>query len=225
MKISAYHKSIGDTVKWWEPLKTEEFDKIYSSKVFDYTDINPFLPEWAIRGGTGYNDIPINQELPDEIDRCFPYYSIYSSCDYAIGFLTRGCSNHCRWCVVPHKEGSIRPYRTWKDLVRQDSNKLVLMDNNTLACEYGIAQLRSLADSDYRIDLNQGMDARLVDDGIANILSKNQKQLEKMKADRSLSPEEYQSMVSGNGGKLNPDWVETMMGFPIGWTQLEKDGD
>lgn len=103
MKISAYHKSIGDTVKWWEPLKTEEFDKIYSSKVFDYTDINPFLPEWAIRGGTGYNDIPINQELPDEIDRCFPDYSIYPSCDYAIGFLTRGCSNHCRWCVVPHK--------------------------------------------------------------------------------------------------------------------------
>lgn len=55
--------------------------------------------------------------------------------------------------------------------------------------------------------------------------TENQKQLEKMKADRSLSPEEYQSMVSGNGGKLNPDWVETMMGFPIGWTQLEKDGD
>lgn len=46
------------------------------------------------------------------------------------------------------------------------------MDNNILACEYGIAQLRSLADSDYRIDLNQEMDARLVDDGIANILSK-----------------------------------------------------
>lgn len=25
----------------------------------------------------------------------------------------------------------------------------------------------------------------------------------------------------GNGGKLNPNWVEWLMGFPIGWTDLE----
>jgi hypothetical protein len=24
----------------------------------------------------------------------------------------------------------------------------------------------------------------------------------------------------GTGGKLNPSWVETLQGFPIGWTQL-----
>lgn len=26
------------------------------------------------------------------------------------------------------------------------------------------------------------------------------------------------------GGQLHPDWVEAMMGFPIGWTALEPDG-
>ena len=41
------------------------------------------------------------------------------------------------------------------------SQALVLMDNNILACEYGIAQLESLIGSGYAIDLNQGMDARL----------------------------------------------------------------
>ena len=46
------------------------------------------------------------------------------------------------------------------------------MDNNILACEYGIAQLERLIGSGYRIDLNQGMDARLVDAGIADILSR-----------------------------------------------------
>ena len=106
------------------------------------------------------------------MDDIFPDYSIYSNCDYAIGYLTRGCPNHCKWCVVPRKEGKIRPYRNWKEIVRQDTNKLVLMDNNILACEYGIRQLESLIGSGYKIDLNQGMDARLVNEQTAKILSR-----------------------------------------------------
>ncbi len=167
MKISAYHKSIGDTVEWWMPLG--HYDKVYSSKVFDFTPENPYLPSNTIKGGTGYD---VKSKLPDEVENCFPDYSIYPECDYAIGYITRGCPNRCRWCVVPEKEGNIKPYRTWQELVRPDSDKLVLMDNNILACEYGIQQLESLIDSGYKIDLNQGMDARLVDDRIAKILSR-----------------------------------------------------
>ena len=169
MKISAWHKAQGDTVEWWNPLY--HYDRVYSSKVFDFTPDNPYLPENTIRGGTGYRDLPMDQELPQEIDQMYPDYSIYPACDYAIGYLTRGCPNHCRWCVVPKKEGEIRPYRRWQDIVRTDTDKLVLMDNNILACSYGIEQLESLIGSGYRIDLNQGMDARLVDDRIAGILS------------------------------------------------------
>lgn len=170
MKISAWHKSRGDTVEWWNPLV--RYDKVYSSKVFDFTPVNPYLPEDAIRGGTGYRDIPMNQNLPAEIDGVFPDYSIYPECDFAIGYLTRGCPNRCRWCIVPEKEGGIRAYARWEDIVRADTDKLVLMDNNILACEHGIGQLRSLIGSGYRIDLNQGMDARLVDDEVAEVLSK-----------------------------------------------------
>lgn len=170
MKISAWHKSQGDTVEWWNPLY--KYDRVYSSKVFDFTPVDPYLPEDAIRGGTGYRDIPMDQTLPLEIDEMFPDYSIYPECDYAIGYLTRGCPNHCRWCVVPEKEGNIRPYRAWEDIVRKDTNKLLLMDNNILACDYGIEQMESLIGSGYQIDLNQGMDARLVDSRVAEILSK-----------------------------------------------------
>lgn len=56
-------------------------------------------------------------------------------------------------------------------MVRQDTDKLVLMDNNILACEYGVGQLAGLIGSGYRIDLNQGMDARLVTPEIADVLS------------------------------------------------------
>lgn len=170
MKISAWHKKNGDQVEWWNPLY--RYDRIYSSKVFDFTVTDPYLPDDAIRGGTGYSDIPIDRTLPEEVDSMFPDYSIYPECDYAIGYLTRGCVNHCRWCVVPRKEGDIRPYREWHEIVRNDTDKLILMDNNILACDYGIEQLESLIGSGYRIDLNQGMDARLVTPEIAEILSK-----------------------------------------------------
>ena len=35
MKLSAYHKSLGDEVEMWNPEKN--YDKIYSSKVFTFT--------------------------------------------------------------------------------------------------------------------------------------------------------------------------------------------
>lgn len=167
MKISAWHKAKGDTVEWWQPLIN--YDAVYSSKVFDFTPENPYLPSKTIKGGTGYG---LYTELPEEIDSMFPDYSIYPKCDYAIGYITRGCPNQCRWCVVPKKEGNIRPYREWIDLVRKDTDKLVLMDNNILACQYGLEQLESIIGNPYRIDLNQGMDARLVNSDIAEILSK-----------------------------------------------------
>lgn len=189
MKISAWHKQQGDTVELFTPIdpnsteqltlfpleeyppkrKANIYDVVYSSKVFDFTPENPYLPENTIKGGTGYN---VKSQLPPEIDAMFPDYSIYPDCDYAIGYITRGCPNKCRWCVVPQKEGGIKPYRHWEQLVRSDSEKLVLMDNNILSCEYGIAELESLIGSGYAIDLNQGMDARLVNDRIASILAR-----------------------------------------------------
>lgn len=169
MKISAWHKAQGDTVEWWNPLC--RYGRVYSSKVFDFTPVDPYLPEDAVRGGTGYWDVPLDKTLPPEVDDMYPDYSIYPGCDYAIGYLTRGCPNSCRWCVVPKKEGGIVPYRNWEDVVRKDTDKLVLMDNNILSCGHGIRQLEGLTGSGYRIDLNQGMDARLVDNRAADILS------------------------------------------------------
>ncbi len=167
MKISAYHKALGDTVEWFSPM--ERYDRVYSSKVFDFTPENLYLPPDTIKGGTGYG---LFNNLSDEIDGMFPDYSIYPDCDYAIGYITRGCPNNCSWCYVPRKEGSIKPYRAWEQLVRPDTDKLVLMDNNILACEYGIEQLESLINSGYRIDLNQGMDIRLVNERICGILAR-----------------------------------------------------
>jgi hypothetical protein len=34
---------------------------------------------------------------------------------------------------------------------------------------------------------------------------------------------EARQMGAGNGGQLNPDWVEALMGFPQGWTDIDAD--
>ncbi len=169
MKISAYHKKKGDCVEWWDTSK--EYDLVYSSKIFDFTKENKNLPQGTIKGGTGYD---IKKKLPQEIEDTYPDYSIYPECDFAIGYITRGCPNKCHWCYVPEKEGEIKPYRIWTQIVRYDTQNLVLMDNNILASDYGINQLRDMVGKGWKLDLNQGMDARLVTEEIADILAKLQ---------------------------------------------------
>lgn len=50
--------------------------------------------------------------------------------------------------------------------------------------------------------------------------SGNYQQLKKLEAAGEITEEERRNMAQGNGGQLNPDWVEWLMGFPIGWTSL-----
>lgn len=52
----------------------------------------------------------------------------------------------------------------------------------------------------------------------------NYNQLKALEESGEITPEERRSMAAGNGGQLNPEWVEAMMGFPLGWTELGQDG-
>lgn len=171
MKISAYHKSIGDNVEWYNPL--DHYDKVYAAKVFSFTpDYGYYINAGKIeKGGTGYD---IRKTLTEIIDHIQPDYSLYPSIDSktAYGFLTRGCPNHCKWCIVPKKEGAIKPYMDVEEIAIDGRNNLILMDNNVLASEYGLQQIEKIVKLKLRVDFNQGMDARLVTDDIASLLAK-----------------------------------------------------
>ena len=167
MKLAAYHKGIGDTVGWWIPL--EQYDRVYSSKIFTFSPEDNSLPAGTIKGGTGYGML---DELPECVDDTSPDYSLYPDCDYAVGFLTRGCIRKCPLCIVPAKEGHIRPYRAWNDIKRPDKRDIVFMDNNVLASEHGLEQMVQMVGEDVRIDFNQGMDARLITPEIADLISR-----------------------------------------------------
>lgn len=166
MKLSAWHKKHGDTVSFFKP--NQNYDKIYSGKVFSFTDTDKNLPndERVIKGGTGYN---MEMKLSDEIEHIMPDYSLYDL-DYSVGFLTRGCIRNCPWCIVPQKEGKIRKNADITEFLAH--RQAVLMDNNVLACEHGINQLEKIAKLGIKVDFNQGLDARLIDNSIAKRLSK-----------------------------------------------------
>ena len=171
MRISAWHKAQGDVVDWYQPLFSNP-DKIYASKVFtftpDYTEYAASDPQ-PIKGGTGYR---MYNELPEEIDRMLPDYSIYPQYDYAIGFLSRGCIRNCPWCVVPRKEGNLRQYDDI-ERIAQGRKHVVLMDNNFLANdeEFIKEQIKKSVRAKLRIDFNQGLDARLVTPEVAKLLT------------------------------------------------------
>ncbi|MDE7315189.1 MAG: radical SAM protein [Mucispirillum sp.] len=107
------------------------------------------------KGDTGFD---IHKKLSDEIDNMYPDYTIYPACDYAVGFLTRGCIRNCAWCVVPKKEGSIKPYKKVEEIARKDTNKIIFLDNNVLASSFGISEIEYLTKSNYKVDFNQGLD-------------------------------------------------------------------
>lgn len=165
MKLSAYHKAMDHSVEWYEPLLASTYDKIYSSKVFTFTPEEKLFGKVEY-GGTG-NDI--KKRLDDNIEHICPDYSLYGL-DYSLGFLTRGCPNHCSWCIVPHKEGNIKPHADIKEFLMHD--KVVLMDNNVLASDHGITQIEKLIKLKVKVDFNQGLDCRLIDNSMAKLLSK-----------------------------------------------------
>lgn len=171
MKISKWHKLRGDNVEWYDGIS--HYDKVYSAKVFTFTpDYGYFINADEVeKGGTGYD---LHKVLPEEIDCLQPDYSIYPKIDAktAYGFLTRGCPNRCKWCVVPEKEGNVHPYMDVDDIAAGGRTNLILMDNNILASDYGLEQIEKIVKRKYRVDFNQALDARLVNEDAAKLLAK-----------------------------------------------------
>ena len=168
MRLSAWHKGRGDSVEWWNGFC--HYDRVYMSKVFTFTaDVNTVIAsDEIILGGTGYRNYG---SLPEEIEKTAPDYSIYPKVDYAIGFLTRGCCRSCPWCIVPIKEGHIRPAAAWTEVKRADSRKIIFMDNNVLASDHGLRQIDEMRGQNVWVDFNQGLDARLISPETAALLA------------------------------------------------------
>ncbi len=165
MKISAYHKAMGDDVETWFPMN--HYDKVYMSKVFTFTpDVDSVIYADEIeRGGTGYFYPDGGHPLPEEIEHIYPDYGLYADATKgkAFGFLTRGCPRNCGFCIVSKKEG--RASRQVADLSEfwRGQKEIKLLDPNILACKDRERLLQQLAASGAWVDFTQGIDIRLIE--------------------------------------------------------------
>ena len=176
MRLSSYHKANGDKVSLLRGSQSAELfdaaDKYYLSCVFRWNKkaaLNTVqqLSEKCIAGGTG---LDITSTLPAEVEQAQPDYSIYPDCDYAFGFISRGCIRKCPWCVVPRKEGGLKRVATAQEITG-NRKKAIFIDNNFLALPDYEKDLQWLAENKIVIDFNQALDARLVDDKAARLLA------------------------------------------------------
>lgn len=178
MRISAYHKSIGDTVEWWWS-DLEHYDIVYKSKIFSdaYTkDVpDPFNADKIYKGGTGYCislgedgrehfDTAKNNVLPDDIERMFPDYSIYPQYDYAIAMTSRGCPRGCSFCHVQAKEGKCSTKVANVSDFYAGQKLIQVCDPNITACKDKRELFQQYKETGARIDFNQGLDIRLLNE-------------------------------------------------------------
>lgn len=183
MKISAWHKAQGDEVGF----NVADPDKVYASVIFKKNrhmvdGLRFYYPNAEIDiGGSGYD---LKKVLPAEIEEMAPDYDLYPDNDSYYGFTTRGCIRHCPFCIVPRKEGKFHPISNkwgntpWAMLNQMGISdnrfdKITFLDNNILADKRRFLELADiLAKIGKKVDFNQGLDIRLVDDEIAQALAK-----------------------------------------------------
>ncbi len=124
MLISQYHKQLGDSAGWWHPLTAGEFDQVYCSSLFDFTD-KAQVPECAITGGTGFD---VSSRPPQAVEACEYDYSLYPKCETSYVWFSRGCDRDCPFCVVRQKEGTFHKVR--RKQLNPNGKYLTIMDND-----------------------------------------------------------------------------------------------
>lgn len=160
-KIERFHLDRGDEVFFDLPMYRNIADKIYVSCVF--SENKSKCAEWegtALIGGTGYD---ISVRLPLEIENVKPKINW--------GFTTRGCIRKCPFCVVPKKEGKIKVVGDIYDIWDGKAKEITLMDNNILALPVHFKKIcAQLREEKIKVDFNQGLDFRLLNQEIVNEL-------------------------------------------------------
>lgn len=172
MKLSTYHKSIGDSVGF----NITDPDIVYASVIFQNNrhlvdGLRFYYPNAKINiGGTGY-DLRSRLPIPEEAggDLIAPDYDLYLDMDFDFGFTSRGCIRNCPFCVVPKKEGKFHRVQHPSEFHKEGHKKAVYLDNNILADKEWFFEVTDyIMKMDMSVDFNQGLDIRLMDEEVAD---------------------------------------------------------
>jgi hypothetical protein len=107
-----------------------------------------------------------------QAEDCKPDYDLIPEWDASILFASRGCIRKCGFCSVPKIEGALKPKATIKDLIDPRHKRIVLFDNDILGAPNWKEIFDELIQLNLPVDFNQGLDARLITDEVADKISK-----------------------------------------------------
>lgn len=180
MKLAKWHKQQGDEVYFTRSARRDmfepDYDLVYGSAIFSFTKKKQdlFLANFpnAIIGGTGTETLKtVEQQIKVLRYENFDY-DIYPEFHHSIGFSQRGCRLKCKFCVVSKKEGKNVNNDTIGRIWRGDEypKNIVLLDNDFFGQPEWEYKAEEIIDGKYKINFNQGINIRLIDDASAEAL-------------------------------------------------------
>jgi len=181
MKLSRFFKSRGADVYFTHAVRRELFEPDYSlvlgSSIFGWSkntrDI--FIAEFpeALIGGTGTQDATTVEQFTGTQDIPLDY-SLYPSFKPSIGFSQRGCRLNCSFCVVPKKEGKVKPEGSIASIWRGEGHpkQIILLDNDFFGQPDWRVRCEEIIAGDFQVSLNQGINVRLIHKEGAEVLAK-----------------------------------------------------
>jgi hypothetical protein len=184
MRIAAHHRALGHEVELRrgkpEPqLWDEQPEFVYGSAIFQSTRsagerLKVNYPQATV-GGTGCDLPPLVVSSLESvgIQTLQQDYSLYPNFRQSIGFSQRGCRLRCEFCVVPNKEGRIRPEQSIGNIWRGEPwpREIILLDNDFFGQPDWRARIAEIRDGRFAVSFTQGINARCLTDEAAEAIA------------------------------------------------------
>src|SRR5260370_5753741 len=96
-------------------------------------------------------------------------YSLYPRYAFSIGFTQRCCRLRCPFCVVPWKEGKVKPAQSIYEIWRGDPwpRKVVLLDNDFFGQTGWRDPISQIVAGEFKVSFTQGIKHRGIGEEIA----------------------------------------------------------
>jgi hypothetical protein len=162
MKLSAYHKKLGDIVTLNQPLM--EADRTYASILFEWNKRNFIADEY---GGIQFPD----KTLPREIEYIKPDYELFPNIEYSLGYTFRPCYRRCDFCLVKTLKHPDTRHHSIYDFYDKRFNKICIMNNNWLLDPKWKETFEEIWKEKLTVK-EHGLDLRLMDEEKADAIKK-----------------------------------------------------
>jgi hypothetical protein len=185
MRLHAHHLDLGHHVELRQAgnlgslqprLGDEHWDRVYGSLIFQRTRELATTAQrqypGIVLGGTGWDLTTTLESVGVSTDGPY-YYGGYPKRRSSIGFTQRGCRLKCGFCVVPRKEGRVRPALTINEIWRGHPwpREVLLLDNDFFGNPQWPERIDELRNGKFKVCFNQGINARMLNTETASAIA------------------------------------------------------